>query len=202
MRHFTSILLLTLLTANAAPAQSTNVVADAVPDYSTYSQFIATRNIFNPDRYPIHETGKRHTHRPSVGAPFIALVGTMNYQKGMFAFFNGNPADYQKVLQSGEQIAGYAVKEITAAGVVLTSAGTNVVRLAIGDQLHQEGTNWELAAASDSAAPTTDTTSSTTEANTGSTDDASSPAPAASDFSSAPNDVLKRLMEKRAQEMK
>jgi hypothetical protein len=195
MRHFTFILLLTLLTVSAAPAQSTNAMANGAPDYSSYSQFIATRNIFNPDRYPIHETGKRHPRHPSAGTPFIALVGTMNYQKGMFAFFNGNPSDYQKVLQSDEQIAGYTVKQITATGVELISAGTNVVRLAIGDQLHQEGTNWELATASDSAVPTTDTTTS-------STDDASSPAPAASDFSSAPNDVLKRLMEKRAQEMK
>jgi hypothetical protein len=203
MRHFTSILLLTLLAVSAAPGQSTNVVADAPPDYSTFSQFIATRNIFNPDRVPIHEsTGRRRRRSTPAGTPFIALVGTMNYQKGMFAFFNGNPADNQKVLQNDGKIAGYTVKEITPAGVVLTSAGTNVVRLSIGAQLRQDGTNWELVAAGDTQTSATETTTSSAGNAASSTDDAGSTPPAAIGSSSEPNDVLKRLMEKRAQEMK
>jgi hypothetical protein len=197
MRHFTSILLLMLLAVGAAPAQSTNTVADAPPDYSTFSQFIATRNIFNPDRYPIHEnSGRRRRRSTPAGTPFIALVGTMNYQKGMFAFFDGNPADNRKVLQNNEQIAGYTVKEITAAGVVMTSSTSNTVRLSIGAQLRQDGTNWELVAAADvPAAAAADTSPSSTDAVPDAT-------PAAPDPNSAPNDILKRLMEKRAEETK
>ena len=195
MRHSTFILLLTLLAAGAAPAQSTNVVADAPPDYSTFSSFIATRNIFNPDRYPVRGNSSTHHHHTPTGAPFIALVGTMNYQKGMFAFFNGNPAENRKVLQNNEQIAGYTVKEITPGGVVMTSSASNTVRLSIGAQLRQDGTNWELVASSDAQAAPPDTSASPTE-------DTSTPAPTAPDPNSAPNDIIKRLMEKRAQEMK
>jgi hypothetical protein len=113
----------------------------------------------------------------------------------MFAFFNGNPAENRKVLQNNEQIAGYTVKEITPGGVVMTSSSSNTVRLSIGAQLRQDGTNWELVASSDAQAAPTDTSASPT-------DDTSTPAPTAPDPNSAPNDIIKRLMEKRAQEMK
>jgi len=123
------------------------------------------------------------------------VIGQTLAMEGMFAFFNGNPAENRKVLQNNEQIAGYTVKEITPGGVVMTSSASNTVRLSIGAQLRQDGTNWELVAAGDGQTAPADTSASPT-------DDTSTPAPTAPDPSSAPNDTLKRLMEKRAQEFK
>lgn len=200
MRYFTSILLM-MLTGGLVLAQ-TNNPPDQAPDYSTFAQFIAARNIFNPNRYPTHDNHRRRPAATPQGAPFIALVGTMDYQKGVFAFFNGNSTDYKKVLQANERIGDFVVKDITASGVTLTATSTNVAQtnvlyLTIGAQLRQNGTMWELASAEEAATLSTDTNSSTS-----SSDSTPSSSAGASDASGAPNDILKRLMQKREQEMK
>ena len=48
----------------------------------------------------------------------------MSYEKGMFAFFDGNNSDLRKVLYQSDSnsIAGYTVAEITLAGVKLQTA--------------------------------------------------------------------------------
>ena len=200
--RYSNIILFLWLAAGLAFAQTTNQAPDQGPDYSTFGQFIAVRNIFNPDRYPVSDTRPHASHaHVSPGVPYIALVGTMNYQKGMFAFFDGNNSDYKKVLQANGQIAGYIVKDITRSGVVLAATGTNstqtnVLQLAIGAQLRQNGLGWDLISAGEAA------TTSTANDSTGSADSSPATTSGASDSSSAPNDILKRLMQKREQEMK
>ncbi len=76
--------------------------APAVPgpnDYNQFAQFITQRNIFNPQRYAIRGEVRPPT-RQSADVPrrTFTLVGTMSYEKGMFAFFDGNQSDLRKVL--------------------------------------------------------------------------------------------------------
>lgn len=211
MRYSISILLMLLLTAGLARSQTNTPSADQAPDYSTYPQFIAARNIFNPNRYPTRDNHHPAAESRSKSAPYFTLVGTMDYQKGIFAFFDGNRADYRKVLQANEHIADFVVTSITPAGVTLTAtstnaAQTNLVQMAIGSQLRQNGTLWEPATAEEMATSSSDngdssapdnssgSASSTTDSNRSSSDRSSS--------GSAPNDILKRLMQKRQQEMK
>ena len=198
MRHLLLILFLLADIAAPASAQTTNQVPDALPDYSTFSQFISVRNIFNPDRYPLLNDSARpkRVRSNTVSLPYISLVGTMNYPKGMFAFFDGNVSDYRKVLQTNGQIAAYTVKAISATGVTLVSATTNVLHLSIGAQLQQNGTNWILVGANDAANPLPET------APASATDTSTTPAATPDDSSSAPNDVLKRLMQQREQSLK
>ena len=78
----------------------------------------------------------------------FTLVGTMSYEKGMFAFFDGNNSDLRKVLYQSDSngIAGYTVAEITPGAVKLQSADKKqTVEMKIGDTMRQEGSEWLLA---------------------------------------------------------
>jgi len=105
-------------------------------NYALFSGFISVRNIFNPARYAVRgNTVIRTTTTPRVVRRF-SLVGTMSYEKGMFAFFDGNQNNLRKVLYQSDSnsIAGYTVAEITPAGVQLQSADKKqTVKMKIGE---------------------------------------------------------------------
>ena len=54
----------------------------------------------------------------------MTLVGTMTYEKGTFAFFDGSSSEYRKALKRAGIIAGYKLTSIAANSVELAS-GTN-----------------------------------------------------------------------------
>src|ERR1700748_1392753 len=96
-------------------AQQTNNT-DSVPAFSTFN-IITRNNIFDPNR-----TGRivtDHTPRVRRTVDVLKLVGTMSYEKGKFAFFDGSSADYKKVLEPSANIIGYTVKDITGTSVTL-----------------------------------------------------------------------------------
>jgi hypothetical protein len=193
---FWIVLAFALANGFEAAAQSNSVPGPA--DYAQFSRFITDRNIFDPDRYA-HSSPGTSTYRPKVSrsAPAFTLVGTMNYEKGMFAFFDGNNSDLRKVLYESDSnsIAGYTVAEITFTGVKLQSADKKqTVRLKIGDMMRQEGSAWRLA---DSGGSFESAPDSTAAAESSSPDASSAPSSA-----SAPNDILKKLMQQREQELK
>jgi len=178
-----SFVALVLLHSWNAAAQATN--SPAIADYSAF-RIVADRNIFNPNRYA-HTNGRRST--ASRSAPAFSLVGTMTGRNGMLAFFDGTDSDYRKVLAVNGTIAGYQVTAITLNGVRLTSTN-KPVELAVGDRMRREGNAWQPADQGDLPA-------SATESETPPSDQA----PAPSDGGEA-NDVLKKLMQQREQEMK
>ena len=192
-----AVLALVLANGFAAAAQSNSVSGAA--DYAQFSRFITERNIFDPDRYA-HSSPGAAIYRPKVTrtAPAFTMVGTMHYEKGMFAFFDGNNSDLLKVLHESDtnSIAGYTVVEITLAGVKLQAADKKqTVRLKIGDMMRQEGGEWRPAESDGSAAFTAGDAASPAEAVSPDAGDAPGSA-------SAPNDILKKLMQKREQELK
>jgi hypothetical protein len=169
-------------------------------DFSTF-KLVTERNIFDPNRYP-HTAGYRPPRTVSRSAPAFALVGTLNYPKGMFAFFDGNSPEYRQVLQRNGVIAGYTVTDITLAGVTLKPAGTNAVSLdfKIGSQMRLNGTDWELTGTDEDFTSPTSAAASSPTAAAEDNNPPTTPGPAPS--SGAVSDVLKRLMQQRAQEMK
>jgi hypothetical protein len=196
------VLLATLAVAGnfSAVAQS-NTPGDA--DYAKFSSFITDRNIFDPNRVPHspHSTPTRtrtKTRTRSAGAPFVALVGTMSYEKGQFAFFNANDSDMKKIIAAGDEIAGYTVKKISASAVTLTDKNKKEITMKIGDQMHQDGSVWKLNDDSSASAPANEPTTAT-EADSSSTSTSEAPA-AAPSANLGSNDILKKLMEKRAKE--
>lgn len=144
-----------------------------------------TRNIFDPDR-----RGPRVESTPSATASnrpdFVALTGTMVTSSKTLAFFVGSRSDFNKVLAVREKIADYTVASITPSHVELEKEGKPVT-LEVGKQLAMDG-------------------SGTVSASTGAAS-ASSPSSASADTAppaGVPADkaeVLRRMMERRKQEV-
>jgi hypothetical protein len=173
-----------------ADAQSTND-SSATTDYSSF-QVIVQRNIFDPNRYPRQG---RQTRRRDRGAPTFSLAGTMSYRKGMFAFFSGTSSEYQKAIQQGGAIAGYTVTNITFDGAQLLSAGKKI-DMKVGSAMRQESGEWVLSQPGEwSPVSATDTDSETQSTN-------GTPAVSQPSGGGPASDVLKRLMERRQQEIK
>jgi hypothetical protein len=123
--------------------------------------------------------------------PAFSLVGTMTYKKGMLAFFDGTDSDYRKVLGLNGVINGYTVAEITLHGVRLESAGKSV-EMKVGAHMRQEGKGeWQLAESGELPASAAEAGPATPDAS-----------PPSADSSSEGNDVLKKLMQQREQELK
>ena len=194
--------------ATVASAQSSgNSGIPSPTDYDKFSQFITDRNIFDPTRQP-HVVGTHYVHRTSAtrhyGIPSIQFVGTMNYEKGMFAFFSGNSSDLNEVLAVGGKVQGYTVTQITADSVALQSPGQkDTATVKIGDGLRQEGDKWLLSKENElsmsegaSSSPGYSSSAPTSSSNAGSSSSTPPPSPSAGE----PNDILKRLMQQREKE--
>jgi hypothetical protein len=180
----------------AASAQSTNdstATTNDSPatDFSAF-QMISDRNIFNPDRYgrtPYH-------HYESHSVPTFSLAGTMSYRKGMFAFFNGTSDDYRKAIQEGGRIAGYTIGKVTFDSVQLQSSG-KMIEMKVGAAMRRNGDEWELSAPGEwGDLNSTESTPGSEASNETSTNQPSQPS------GGEQNDVLKRLMEQRQQQLK
>jgi hypothetical protein len=152
-------------------------------DYSAF-RVVAERNIFDPNRTP---RLRPNVPQQRMGDSFT-LVGTMSYEKGIFAFFDGTRSDYRKAVRPQEAIAGYKVIEVTPDSVKL-SHGTNTVQLSVGTQMSQrQDGSWQQAAAGSAAYAAASTSQPSSPSN--------DPPPS----TGADSDVLKRLMQRRDRE--
>lgn len=164
------------------------------PPSLEYSAFkvIVDRNIFDPNRYP-RRAGEPLTRPAPKTVDSVTLVGTMSYEKGWFAFFDGSSSEFKKALKLTDTIAGYKVAEIAPTSVNL-AAGTNRLELKVGMQMRREEDGpWMLSAQSGPhipAPPSTSTNAAAVTTATGSNAVAGD----------AESDVIKRLMQKRLQE--
>ena len=211
---------------NAALSLGSNVVQTGASNQFTstsrldYPSFriITDRNIFNPNRSPRStRTYERRDYRRPTRVESFSLVGTLTYDKGPFAFFDGSSYQFKKAVRPNETIASFKLLEVFHDKVKLAS-GSNMVELTMGTQMRREDEGaWKLANSSESYSSSTSATlaSTTSSANsTNVTSEASAPGnepttvagastnsqpPAAS--SSSESDVLKRLMERREKEM-
>ena len=162
----------------AALSGSTNNLGPL--DYSAF-RLVSERNIFDPNRQP-HTPGARPQPKTQDS---LTLVGTMSYDKGDFAFFDGTSADYKKVLKPADTIVGYKVVSIRPDSVKLQHESTDL-ELPVGSQLrHQGDGTWvKVAGAGAYAASPVSSNSSPTDTTTGGAD----------------SDILKRLMQRREKE--
>jgi len=162
------------------PTGGTNAVSPL--DFAAF-RLITERNIFDPNRRA--RRGPPPSRPRDVDA--FTLVGTMNYSKGDFAFFDGTSSSYRKVLKVAGTIAGYTVQAISPESVKLVRENKQL-ELAVGTQLRrQDDGTWVQATRAGSYA-----------ADSSSSPDSSS---STSSSSGADSDVLKRLMERRQKSM-
>ena len=184
---------------SSAEAASTNRL-----EFSYY-RLIFDRNIFNPNRRPqgrFIDQPPTDFQRPRRVDTF-SLVGTMAYEKGVFAFFDGSSYQYRKTVKPGEVMAGYGISEVGHDYVKLVSK-TNQLELRIGMQMRREEEgDWSLRNQFGGTVGTTPAGGA--EAAAGGTNalaaasDPSVPPMVPADSKEA--EILKRLMERRAQEL-
>jgi hypothetical protein len=181
-----ALLVLLLNAGRVTAAGDTN--SSSALDLQSF-RIISERNIFNPNRSGRNPRadGTKTQKPPKVDS--FALLGTLSYEKGRFAFFDGSSPDYKKALKPSDTIAGYQVTEITASSVKLAATNQPTINLLVGMQMKREEQGpWSMSERAESY---------------------SSPAPSAA--AEQPNgtasnegmsDVMKRLMQKREQESK
>jgi hypothetical protein len=185
--------------SEATPA-ATNEPAPDPLEYAAY-KVIYERNIFNPTRRPRRGPASSE-ERPAPRVDWFSLVGTMSYEKGYFAFFDGSNYQYRKVLQPEATIAGYKILEVTQNSVKL-SAGTNQLEMRIGGQMRREDEGeWAISGrfGEVSLAASSSASSSGGAKPEGAGTSSSSSEPAAG-ATAGESDILKKLMQKREQEM-
>ena len=154
-------------------------------------QVVVAGNIFDPNRRP-RTRDYVPPSRPTRDADYFSLVGTMSYENGTFAFFNGSSSEFQKALKRADIIAGYKVTAIDPDSVKL-SRETNQVELRVGMQMRREGDgSWFR---SSSSAAYTERSFEPAPAST-----PGSVLPLGAGASAADSDVIKRLMERREKE--
>jgi hypothetical protein len=160
-------------------------------DYAAF-RVIVDRNIFDPNRVPRRSAEVRPRPTPR-SVDSLTLVGTMAYEKGTFAFFDGSNTDYKKALKLTDVIAGYKVTNISPTGVRL-SAGTNELELKVGMQLRREEDGpWTLSGQPGSyGAPSTGPATNTVAATATPGTDAGS--------SGTDSEIIKKLMQRRERE--
>jgi hypothetical protein len=122
-----------------------------VLDSKALARRVSERNIFDPDRQPRTRGESRPIPKPVVAvaadAPEMGLVGVITFQKGTFAFFDGNAAEYRKTLQVQALIAGHTVTAITPQSVTLSESNGPPVLLKVGQRLRKDAEGvWKLAA--------------------------------------------------------
>ena len=213
---FAGALIVLAFALSVTAQQSTNTTGTDFPSFHLVSE----RNIFNASRSGGRVTATREVRKP-VRVDTLALVGTMDYDKGTLAFFDGSNAEFRKALKVQATIAGYKITEITANSVKL-EAGDKKVELHLGTGLRREDEGeWQFTAAVATQASSGGGTSESSSASStsgrdtsrrdsgrrdrGSRDNGSaSTSPATATGSSASSadaaEVLKRLMEKREKE--
>lgn len=174
--------LLTLVTAVAAPLKKRNF--DAYP-------MVVARNIFDPERQPGAAPASAEAGASSVapvsGSDSAALTGTLLTAQKSLAFFSGSRPEWGGVFAVGASIAGARLTKITSAGIEVEREGKTVF-VAVGQSVPLDAHSSPVAAPA--FAPSTAQPSSTSP---------SAPtAPASSDREA----LIRRMMEKRQQELK
>jgi hypothetical protein len=153
-------------------------------DYTSF-RIVSDRNIFNASRSRSRGGRSNQETRKPTRVDSFALVGTIDYEKGPHAFFDGSSSEFRKVLKPQGTIAGYKVTDIAQNSVKLV-AGDKKIELLVGMQMRREDEGeWKLAARGESFS------SRSTGASAGTADGAPS---------GPMGDVLARLMQQRDQE--
>jgi len=124
------------------------VMSAEAPQSFDQFKIVLERNIFssNPSR---QATGPEKAPQPIPER--LILFGTMSYEKGQFAFFDGSNPDFRRELRPGEKIGGCTLTEIASTQVKL-KAGELELELPVGRCLLREiGGPWRPGGAVDEA---------------------------------------------------
>lgn len=166
---------------------------------------VKTRNIFDPQRQP-GLAGPAPTAAPVTRSDFAALTGILVTSDKTLAFFSGSRPEFNTVLKPGASIAGATIARITPTFIEVTRDG-KTIPVMVGQTVPLDAASAPGAAPAPApiATPATASTPSIPSNLPVTTTSAPASAPAASP-SSVPNvdreAVMRRMMQKRQQELR
>jgi len=174
-----AILFLLTLTVGAATPQ-------APARKQSYDSFrlVQTRNIFDPERRPNAGGAPPQQAAPS-GADYVALTGIMMTTEKTLAFFSGSRPEYSKVLSVSGTIAGTTVTKIATANIEV-ERDKKTITVAVGQTVPLDGSVPVAAPVPTISTPST----------------SGSGVPLISGLPSDKEALLRRMMERRQQELK
>lgn len=180
-------------------------VAGAAERFEDF-RLILQRNIFNLHRTPQTRESSyvRPTYRPVTG-DYLALVGTLAYQTNQLAFFDGTSPEYRKAVRPSENVAGYRLLSVHANSVRLENAG-QIVELRVGTRLSRADGQVMPMESPVAAPPVSTNIVAAPRVSTNVEVAVSAPASTPASESGAapatdPGEILRRLMQKREQEL-
>lgn len=122
--------------AQEPQAEPAPMKPDEKGDFKAF-QTIIDKNIFDMTR-----TGAPRSRRTPVHVPKVddfTLYGTSSYEKGEYAFFDGSSPAYRQICKLGGSIAGYKVAAIGSDYVELQGTnGSKTVKMDIGTTIRRE----------------------------------------------------------------
>jgi len=176
-----------LLAGISLHAAETNGVSGT--DFPSF-KIISERNIFNPNRSGRDAVVVAKTPKP-VKVETFTLVGASSSEIGRFAFFDGSSSEFRKVVKRGDSFGNFTVADISWNGVKLVPSSGEPVEMTIQSQMkRQDEGEWVF-----NANPEPTVSSSPDQGSSGGGNTASA-------SSGGESDVLKRLMQKREEELK
>lgn len=200
-------LLLSWLGANPLAAADKAPAAAPALKFEDF-KIVYERNIFSPSRRA-QQPGAGERVKPKKVEGF-SLVGTMIYEQGSYAFFNGSEAKYRTAVTVSNTLAGLKLIDITPNSVKFNSA-SNILELTMDKQLKREDEGeWQLvpgAGSWDAPAASSSDRDRSSERDRSSRRDrserdssVSGGATGRSGAGASAEEVLKRLMQRREQE--
>lgn len=174
-------------------------------------RIVTERNIFNANRSGGQVRGPS---RRATTVEYFALVGTMDYEKGIFAFFDGSSSQLTKVMKANDVIAGHKLLSISANSVKLEADGKES-ELPVGSQMRREDEGaWQVSEAARGGLNTTSNGNGDSSSRGSRTDRGDSSPRSRRENSESTNrssgstatpsanedEILKRLMERREKE--
>jgi len=158
---------------------------------------VRLRNIFDPQRNGANEATGEPAPPPQAAATpppkasdFVALTGVMVTADKTLAFFSGSRPDYDRVLSVNAGIAGAKVTKITTGGIEVSRNGRTIV-VAVGQTVPF-----------DNSAPAAAPVTVAGNGDSGSASDSSSEAPSSSSSNGNLDAIMRRMMERRQQQLK
>ncbi|MCX6954836.1 MAG: hypothetical protein NTV51_21985 [Verrucomicrobia bacterium] len=123
----------------AAPSRKDSSIAPTA-SFDTF-RLINDRNIFNPNRTGRRERGSEE-RAPRLDV--ITLVGTMESDKGLRAFFDGSERNYRRALSAGGAVDKFKVTQVSPNVVELERDG-KTFSMRVGQQFRRpDGGDWTL----------------------------------------------------------
>ncbi len=199
---YTLIYCIGLVITIAVSDRLTFAQADESPENSTIIPFdtfelIVERNMFDPNRKKKQEEREAVKERPASQIDVMTLVGTLLTDEASYAFFNGTLLNDQSVLKAGDHIADGTISAIDSTHILLEKS-SQPVSLKVGMSLMRENQGeWTIADSSSQLR----TMMAQSNSQTNEKANQASGSSESKENESSTNDVLRKLMERRKQEL-